>query len=152
MAKSKKPARRVYPSGKGALIKGMSGRLPLQILDSPIFEDKLKELMKHYAGIYALYSGKRLYYIGLSTDLHWRVSQHTKNKHRGKWDHFVIIRIKRVKYLKDIETLLHRLTDAPGNRFKGKVPKDADLTRVLRIVSREQQRIMRGLAKALHPG
>ncbi|MBI4840033.1 MAG: hypothetical protein HY803_02970 [candidate division NC10 bacterium] len=102
MAKSKKPARRVYPSGKGALIKGMSGRLPLQILDSPIFED--------------------------------------------------IIRIQRVKYLKDSETLLHRLTDAPGNRFKGKIPTDADLTRVLRIVSREQQRIMRGLAKALHPG
>ena len=146
----KKPPKRVYPSGKGTLIKGMSNRLPIQLLDSPVFEDKLKELMKRYAGIYALYKGNRLYYIGLSTDLHWRVSGHTRNRHRGKWDHFVIIRIKRVKYLKDIETLLHRLTDAPGNRVKGKVPKDADLTRVLRAASRDQERILRGFNRALH--
>ncbi len=150
MPQTKKKAKRLYPSGKGALIKGMSNRLPLQILQSPVFEDKLKELMKRYAGIYALYKGRSLYHIGLSTDLHWRVSGHTKNRHAGKWDHFVIIRIKRVKYLKDIETLLHRLTDAPGNRMKGKVPRDADLTRVLRTVSSEQARIMKGLTKALH--
>ncbi len=144
--------RRIYPSGKGALIKGMSGRLPRELLQSPMFQDKLKELMRRYAGIYALYKGKRLYYVGLSTDLHWRISRHTTNRHAGKWDHFVVIRIKRVKYLKDIETLLHGLTAAPGNRVKGKVPKDADITRVLRAVSSEQQRILRGLSKALHRG
>jgi predicted GIY-YIG superfamily endonuclease len=145
----KKKAHRLYPSGKGALIRGMSGRLPLEILQSPMFEDKLKELMRRYAGIYALYKGKRLYYVGLSTDLHWRISRHATNRHAGRWDHFVVIRIKRVKYLKDIETLLHRLTDAPGNRVRGNVPKDADITRVLRAASREQQRILRGFTKAL---
>src|SRR2546426_11394101 len=106
--------RRIYPSGKGALIKGMSGRLPRQLLESPMFQDKLKELMRRYAGIYALYKGKHLYYVGLSTDLHWRGSRHTSERHARKRGHFVVIRIKRVEYLKDIEKLLPRLTPAPG--------------------------------------
>jgi hypothetical protein len=149
MAITKKPKKRTYPSGKGALIKGMSGRLPLQILESPIFKTELKALMRRYAGIYALYKKKRLYYVGLTTDLYWRIWHHTKDRLAGKWDHFIIFRIHRVRYLKDIETLISRLTDAPGNRVKGKVPKDADLMRVLRAVVREQQHVISDVSKVL---
>ncbi len=50
-----------YASGKGTLIKGMSGRLPSDLFDSPMFKERLEELMRRYAGIYALYRRNTLY-------------------------------------------------------------------------------------------
>jgi hypothetical protein len=108
---------------KGALIKGMSRKLPSDILASPIFRAKLKELMKGYAGIYALYRKDVPYYAGLTTNLFGRVRSHLKDRHKGKWDHFVIARIKRVNYLKDIETLITQLMDLPGNRVRVNLPR-----------------------------
>lgn len=52
-------------TGKGALIKGMTKRLPHEILDNRLFERRLREIMRGYAGIYALYRKSRLYYVGL---------------------------------------------------------------------------------------
>jgi hypothetical protein len=67
----------------------------------------------------------------------------------GKWDHFIIFRIRKVRYLKDIETLIHQLVDTRGNRVKGKVPRDADLNRILREVISDHERAIRGIKKAL---
>jgi len=39
---------------KGSLIKGMSKKLPSDILENPVFRKRLKEIMKGYSGIYAL--------------------------------------------------------------------------------------------------
>ena len=136
-------------STKGALIKGMSRRLPSEILGSPLFAQRLREIMRRYAGIYALYQDDELYYIGLTKNLLGRIKWHLKDRHAGKWDSFIIFRIQRVRYLKDIETLIHRLVDSPGNKVKGKVPKDADLNHVLREVLREHERAIRGIRKAL---
>src|SRR5881296_3483867 len=96
-------------SGKGALLKGMSRRLPSEILQDPLFEKRLREIMRGYAGIYALYRGKKLYYTGLTKDLFGRIRWHTQDRHAGRWDHFIIFRIIKVRYLKDIETLIHNL-------------------------------------------
>ena len=134
---------------KGALIKGMTRRLPSEILASSIFRAKLKELMKGYAGIYALYRRNTLYYVGLTTNLFGRVSHHLKDRHRNRWDHFVIFRIKKVDYLRDIETLLTRIIETPGNRVKGPVPRDADINRILRQILREHQSEIQGIKHAL---
>jgi len=136
-------------STKGNLIKGMSKRLPSEILESPLFKQRLREIMKHYAGIYALYQGENIYYIGLTTNLLGRIKWHLKDQHAGKWNSFIIFRIQRVRLLKDIETLIHHLVKAPGNKVKGKVPKDADLNRVLREVLREHEVVIKGIRKAL---
>jgi hypothetical protein len=128
----------------------MSRRLPSEILDSDVFADHLRKMMRRYAGIYALYREKRLYYVGLTRNLLNRIKWHLKDRHGGKWDSFIIFRIQRVHYLKDIETLIHRLVDTPGNRQKGKVPRDADLNRALREVLAEHKRAIRGIEKALH--
>jgi predicted GIY-YIG superfamily endonuclease len=61
--------------------------------------------MRGYAGVYALYNKERLYYVGLATNLYGRLRGHTKNRHKGKWDQFAIFRVRRVRYLKDMETL-----------------------------------------------
>ena len=134
---------------KGALIKGMSKQLPSDILESPIFKQRLKELMKGYAGIYVLYRKKKLYYVGLTTNLQHRIKHHMKDRHAGRWDSFVIFRIKRVTFLKDIETLVMRLVDPPGNKVRGKVPKDADINRVLKDILREHEKEIRVIKKAL---
>ncbi len=50
---------------------------------------------------------------------------------------------------KDIETLLHRLVDTPGNKVQGKVPRDADLNRVLREVLKEHEHTIRDIKRAI---
>jgi hypothetical protein len=141
--------RRKNRSTKGALIKGMSRRLPSEILNNPIFKQRLRELMRRYAGIYALYRKRKLYYVGLTRNLLGRIKWHLRDRHARKWDRFIIFRIKKVRYLKDIETLLHHLVDTPGNRSKGKVPRDADINRILREVLVDQKRAIRNIEKAL---
>src|SRR5262245_52508388 len=118
-------------SGKGALIKGMSRRLPGELLKDPMFRARLKAIMRKQSGIYALYDGETPYYTGLTVNLFGRLGRHMRDKHAGRWDHFVIFRIKRVRYLKDIETLLHALIDTEGNAVRGKVPRDANINRML---------------------
>lgn len=136
-------------SFKGALIKGMSRKLPSTILTDPIFENKLIELLRGYGGIYALYKGNKLYYIGLAHNLHGRVGWHLKDRLAGKWDYFKIFRIQRVRYLKDIETLILSIVDTKGNRVKGKVPKDANLNAALREVLKEYERRIKPLKRIL---
>jgi Uri superfamily endonuclease len=105
--------------------------------------------MRGYAGIYALYRGKLLYYVGLTRNLLGRLKRHLKDRHRGKWTDFIIFRIHRVRYLKDIETLIHNLMRLKGNRVSGRVPRDADINRALRDVLREHEITIRGIKRAL---
>ena len=147
--KRRKRRRRKSRSTKGALIKGMSRRLPSEILESDVFAEKLRQMMRRYAGIYVLYKREKLYYIGLTKDLLGRIRWHLKDRHAGKWDHFTIFRIQRVRYLKDIETLIHHLIETPGNKVKGRVPKDADLNRILREVLITHEKAIEGIRRAL---
>jgi len=147
--RSKKSHNREKKTTKGALIKGMSKKLPYEIIDNPLFKRGLKKIMRRYSGIYALYRKDRLYYVGLTRDLFGRIKSHLDDRHRAKWDHFVIFRIKRVDYLKDIETLITHLVSIPGNRAKGKVPRDADITRILRNVYQQYRKGTRKILEAL---
>lgn len=144
-----KAAARTRKSTKGALIKGMTRQLPSEILASPIFRRKLKELMKGFAGIYALYHHDQPYYIGLTTNLFGRVNGHLRDRHKGQWDHFVIFRIRKVDYLKDIETLITHLMPWPGNRVRGKVPRDGDINRILRQILTQHTREIREIRRVL---
>lgn len=141
---------RKHKSLKGALIKGMSRNLPSDILTDQVFKKILKELMRGYAGIYALYRGDKLYYVGLTGNLEGRIRWHLKDRHAGRWDYFKIFRIQKVRYLKDIETLIHHIVETKGNRAKGQVPRDADLTHALREVLREYEKKAKSIKKALH--
>ena len=146
-AKQPRPSKK--KSDKGALIKGMSKRLPVELLDEPSFKDGLQQIMRNYAGVYALYRKNTLYYVGLATNLYWRLKGHTKNRHKGKWDRFAIFRVDRVRYLKDIETLLLCVATPPGNKVSGHLHRDADLTRVLRRIQSEQLRRLKRIKRAM---
>ena len=147
--KKKTQRKRKKRAAKGALIKGMSKRLPSEILDNPAFRKGLREIMKGYSGIYALYHKDRLYYVGLTTNLFSRIRWHMRDRHARKWDSFVIFRIKQVHYLKDIETLIINVIDSPGNRTRGKVPRDADINRILKDILRQHSKKIKEIERAL---
>ena len=42
--------------------------------------------MRGYAGIYALYNGSKLYYVGLTKNLFGRIRWHLKDRHAKRWD------------------------------------------------------------------
>lgn len=136
-------------SNKGALVKGASKPLPSELLEEVSFKEGLQEIMRGYSGLYVLYKHNRLYYIGLANNLYWRLYSHTKDKHRNKWDRFAIFRVDRVRYLKDIESLLLRVADPPGNAVSGHFHRDADLTKVLRRIQTEQMRTLKRIKKVL---
>jgi hypothetical protein len=146
---AKRPKRRRRPI-KGALIKGVTGRLPVNILSNPVFEQHVRSLMKGHSGIYLLYKRKSLHYVGIaSKNLLGRLNDHQADRHAGKWDRFVVYRIRSVRLLKDLETLLITLLNPPGNANEGRVPKDADMNRVLRKVLKEGEGEIRIIRKAL---
>jgi len=136
-------------SNKGALVKGVSARLPVDLLKEPSFKVGLQEITRGYSGIYLLYKRKTLYYVGLATNLYWRLLGHTKDKHKGRWDSFAIFRVGRVRYLKDIESLLLRVARPPGNTVSGHFHRDADLTKVLKKIQSEQMRRLNRIRKVL---
>ena len=150
MAKEKPiPKQRRRPT-KGALIKGSSLQLPRELRAEPTFREELKDLMRGYSGLYVLYKRDSLYYIGLAKDLFWRLHHHTRDRHEKKWDRFSIYRIARVRYLKDIESLLLRIADPPGNAVGGKFHRDSDITKILRRIQREQTRTLSRIKKVLN--
>ena len=82
-------------------------------------------------GIYVLYKGNQIYYIGLSkSSLKSRLRRHaTKDGRKGKWTDFSFYQIGRTKFIKDIETLLLRVCNPPGNKVRGSFKKKYDLSR-----------------------
>jgi len=77
-------------------------------------------------GIYVLYKGDKIYYIGRSgSSLRSRIKKHSlKDRHKRKWDNFSFYQILKTKYIGDIERLLLRIYKPKGNinlgRFKRK--------------------------------
>jgi hypothetical protein len=80
-------------------------------------------------GIYVLYRKGKIYYVGLSrASLRARIRAHaTRDRHRGKWDSFSFYQITRVRYIKDIESLLLRIFRPTGNRAVGKFNRKHNL-------------------------
>ena len=72
-------------------------------------------------GIYALYKGKKLVYVGLSKrSLRGRLKRHTKDRLKGKWNYYKWWQIRKTKYIKDIESLFQQISKPKFNIKKGK--------------------------------
>lgn len=76
----------------------------------------LTELIAEQPGIYALYKGDDLYYIGKAVDLKRRLSQHLKDRHHKKWDKFSLFIVNNEKHIGDLESLLITICEPKGNR------------------------------------
>ena len=124
-------------TNRGKLVKGITKKLPSGLFENQFFQPALRKVLGHYSGIYALYKGQGLYYVGLSNNLHKRIKHHLDDRHKGKWDNFMIFRIKKVNYLKDIETIILQTHQSPGNLQRGKLPRKYNLTEPFKAALRE---------------
>ena len=51
-------------NNKSLLIKGALEKIPAEVIEDEAFRKKLRNMMKGWSGIYALYKDDRVYYIG----------------------------------------------------------------------------------------
>jgi Restriction Enzyme Adenine Methylase Associated len=98
----------------------------------------VKELIGHRSGVYALYHRDTLYYVGLAKKLMGRIKGHLKDRHRGAWDRFSVYLTKADSHIKQLESLLLRISRPTGNRVSGKIGKSSNLSRSLNRLMAEQ--------------
>jgi len=132
-------------STKGRLVKGYIPPVSIEILEFDTFRKGMKDMLKGNSGVYVLYHKKKLYYVGMAKDLFGRLYHHTKDKHKNNWDNFSAFIIGRGNYLKDIESMIHRISATPGNivkgKFKGHYQYDDKIRRMVRKVSQIVKKI-----------
>lgn len=99
-----------------------------------------KQWFKNERGVYALYNGAYLYYVGMG-QIPGRILQHLRDRHRGQWDKCSAYVVKREKYTRELETLLSRFAKPMGAEAVGKLPQACnikyELKRLLRAKERE---------------
>ena len=66
-------------------------------------------------GIYVLYKGKNIYYIGKATKLKQRIKQHFNDKHKDQWDAFSLYVVSDNKFIPELERILIALIKPSGN-------------------------------------
>src|SRR5262249_24283034 len=70
---------------------------------------------------------------GLAVDLRWRLKTHLRDHHGRSWNRFSVYLTIQERHLKELETLLLRITGKPpGNRVLGKFKYSENLKRRLK--------------------
>lgn len=146
--------RTILSGNSGAV--SMPKRVPLvsQYLEraSRAAVEKHQRLFKGYVkgrhGVYALYRRKKLYYVGLASDLRWRLQQHLKDHHGPSWDRFSVYFTIGETHLRELESLILHIAGPPGNKQKGGFTKAENLQRTLKrdiqCHQREELRLLIG--------
>ena len=84
------------------------------------YQGIIRDFVRGRNGIYAMYRRGKLYYVGLAGSLLGRLKHHTKDHHADeKWDRFSVYLTIGPQHMKEIESLILRIADPPGNRVKG---------------------------------
>ncbi|MDE1820916.1 MAG: hypothetical protein KGJ23_05035 [Euryarchaeota archaeon] len=111
-----------------AIVDTYAEKLDRALLDSRT----LQKFLSRRPGIYALYSGKSLYYVGMATNLWTRLNQHGKDRHRSSWNRFSVYSSPPLINVRGLEALLHHVSpDVPGIRQRGKLVRALDLNHLL---------------------
>jgi len=135
---TKKQKKRKTKRGTRSIIQGH-----LERVGSAVFERYLNEitnLISGNQGVYALYRRQKLYYIGLASNLKWRIRHHLKDKHSGKWDRFSLYVIRKEDHIREVEALLVRIAGPAGNSQKGRLKRSMNLLpKLKREVKRKQE-------------
>jgi len=77
------------------------------------------------SGIYILYNGDEVYYVGLSKrSIKARLGDHAKqDSHKNEWDNFSFYQIPQKQYVKDIESILLGTYKTKGNKVAGRLKR-----------------------------
>jgi Restriction Enzyme Adenine Methylase Associated/GIY-YIG catalytic domain len=105
------------------------------------YQNIFQRYVKRRQGVYALYRRDKLYYVGLASNLKSRLQQHLKDHHSQSWDRFSVYFTIGDRHLKELETLILRITGKPrGNENKGKFQDSENLKRTLKRDIKSYQR------------
>jgi len=91
------------------------------------FQDIVRDYVRRRQGVYALYKGPKLYYVGLASNLRSRLTAHLNDRHAGSWDRFSVYLTKSDTRLRELEALLLRIVRPKGNRQIGRFGTATDL-------------------------
>jgi hypothetical protein len=103
------------------------------------YADLIREMVGRRHGVYALYRKRRLYYVGLASNLRGRLKSHVRDRHAGKWDVFSVYLTIDDGHMKELESLVLRIASPRGNKQRGKFAKAENLMRVLKAELRKRQ-------------
>ena len=90
-------------------------------------QDIIRKRIRKRPGIYALYLDKKLYYVGLASNLSNRLRTHLRDHHEELWDRFSVYLTIGNDHMKELETLLLRIVPTEGNKVKGRFAKSENL-------------------------
>jgi hypothetical protein len=119
-------------------VKGYVERISWRVLDK--HRPVIKEMIRGHAGVYSLYKGERLYYVGLASNLMNRVNHHLKDRHKGEWDRFSVFLTTDNAHMRPLEALMLRVINPSGNRVRGRLSGAVDMVRQLKRKMEEYQR------------
>ena len=91
------------------------------------YPEVVGEMIKKRAGVYALYKGEKLYYVGLASNLMGRLKTHLKDRHKGLWNRFSVYLTLRDEHIRELESLLLRIVNPEGNKIRGTFVKSQNL-------------------------
>jgi hypothetical protein len=96
------------------------------------YPEIINEFARGRRGVYALYKGNDLYYVGLAKNLRSRLHVHLRDRHAEAWDRFNVYLTQGDEHLKELESLVLRIASPKGNRIAGKFIGSSDLLRIFR--------------------
>jgi hypothetical protein len=106
----------------------------LESISSEGFEkhaDIIRKFVRGRNGVYALYRKGKLYYSGLASDLRRRLRWHLRDRHANQWDTFSVYLTIGDEHLRELESLILRVAQPPGNRQLGKFSGAQNLTHLV---------------------
>lgn len=105
----------------------------------------ITELVGNSPGVYALYDGSELYYVGKSTDLKKRVKHHLRDKHFASWTHFSLFLVRNVQHIHEIESLLVRIANPKGNKIVPKGKMKSEMLKKLKamIIQKQKEELLK---------
>jgi hypothetical protein len=91
------------------------------------YQAVIRQFIRGRNGVYAMYRRGKLYYVGLASSLLGRLRHHLMDHHSGTWDRFSVYLTIGPAHMKEIESLLLRIANPPGNKVRGKFVRSQDL-------------------------
>jgi len=104
------------------------------------YQKIIRQYVRRRSGIYALYRRDRLYYVGLAHNLRSRLKSHLRDRHRKLWDRFSVYFTIGSEHMKELESLVLRISKPIGNKVKGKFRRSENLHRLFAKDIRRSQR------------
>ena len=95
------------------------------------YHELVRSLIRGKSGIYALYRGRNIYYVGLATNLMGRLKIHLRDRHHGSWDRFSVYLTGTDEHIRELEALVLRIVNPAGNRVTGRLKASRNLHPVL---------------------